>query len=52
MVCWTEDKLKQLGAETKRVDIGKQTLPTGEEIPLPKVLLGTLGKVSLFNGKS
>ncbi|XP_065367724.1 cytosolic non-specific dipeptidase [Calliphora vicina] len=44
MVLWTEDKLKALGAETKLVDIGQETLANGDKIPLPKVLLGTLGK--------
>ncbi|XP_065370121.1 cytosolic non-specific dipeptidase-like [Calliphora vicina] len=44
MVRWTEDKLKNLGAETILADIGLETLPSGEVIPLPKVLLGTLGK--------
>lgn len=48
MVRWTEDKLKELGAETKLTDIGKQTLPNGNEIHLPKILLATLGKVK-FN---
>lgn len=45
MVRWTEDKLKALGTETKLADIGTETLPNGKKIPLPKVLLGTLGKV-------
>ncbi|XP_037822686.1 cytosolic non-specific dipeptidase-like [Lucilia sericata] len=44
MVRWTEDKLKELGAETRLADIGKETLANGEEIPLPKVLLATIGK--------
>ncbi|XP_002059904.3 cytosolic non-specific dipeptidase [Drosophila virilis] len=44
MVNWTADKLKALGTEIELVDLGKQKLPTGEEIPLPKALLGTLGK--------
>lgn len=48
MVKWTEDKLKALGAETKLVDVGEETLPNGEKIPLPKVLLATLGTVSQF----
>lgn len=45
MVKWTEAKLKELGTETKLADVGVQTLPDGKNIPLPKVLLGTLGKV-------
>ncbi|XP_030385863.1 cytosolic non-specific dipeptidase [Scaptodrosophila lebanonensis] len=44
MVDWTADKLKALGTDIELVDLGKQTLPTGLEIPLPKALLGTLGK--------
>ncbi|XP_046809905.1 cytosolic non-specific dipeptidase-like isoform X1 [Lucilia cuprina] len=49
MVRWTEDKLKELGAETRLADIGKETLANGEEIPLPKVLLATIGKDSKKN---
>ncbi|XP_076628449.1 cytosolic non-specific dipeptidase 2 [Colletes latitarsis] len=43
MMKWAEVKLKDLGATTELVDIGKQTLPDKSEIPLPPVLLGTLG---------
>ncbi|XP_076298295.1 cytosolic non-specific dipeptidase 2 [Lasioglossum baleicum] len=43
MMKWAEVRLKDLGATTELVDIGKQTLPNGGEIPLPPVLLGTLG---------
>lgn len=43
MMRWAEVKLKDLGVTTELVDIGKQTLPNGSEIPLPPVLLGTLG---------
>ena len=46
MVKWSEDKLKALGAETQLVDIGEEDLPNGTKIPLPKVLLATLGTVS------
>ena len=45
---WTSNRLQQLGARTELVDIGKQTLPDGKQIPLPNVLLGTLGNVSLY----
>lgn len=45
MVLWTEAKLQELGAETSLADNGLQTLPNGEQIPFPKILLGTLGKV-------
>lgn len=48
MVLWTEAKLQELGAETTLADNGIQTLSNGEEIPFPKILLGTLGKVILF----
>lgn len=44
MVDWTAEKLKALGTEIELADVGKQTLPSGQVIPLPKVLLGTLGK--------
>ncbi|KAH8361679.1 hypothetical protein KR084_011451, partial [Drosophila pseudotakahashii] len=44
MVNWTADRLKALGAEIELADVGQQTLPSGQIIPLPKVLLGTLGK--------
>ena len=35
--------LEDLGTTTELVDVGKQTLPDGQEIPLPPVLLGQLG---------
>lgn len=43
MMKWMEIKMKELGATTELADIGKQKLPDGREIPLPPVLLGTLG---------
>jgi len=44
MMKWTEARLKDLGAITELADVGKQTLPDdGSEIPLPPVLLGSLG---------
>ncbi|KAH0947724.1 hypothetical protein HN011_009282 [Eciton burchellii] len=46
MIKWTEAKMKNLGATTELADIGKQTLPDGSEIPLPPVLLGSLGSDS------
>lgn len=46
MTRWIEDRLKELGAETRMVDNGIQTLLSGEQIPLPKILLGSLGNVS------
>lgn len=46
MVEWTAKRLKALGATIELVDIGRQTLPDGSTIPLPKVLFGQLGTVS------
>ncbi|XP_070169255.1 cytosolic non-specific dipeptidase [Polyergus mexicanus] len=43
MMKLAEVKLKNLGATTELVDIGKQTLPDSSEIPLPPVLLSDLG---------
>ncbi|KAG7211449.1 hypothetical protein KM043_010733 [Ampulex compressa] len=42
MMKWAEVRLKDLGAVTELADVGKQTLPNGQEISLPPVLLGTL----------
>lgn len=46
MVKWTAEKLKALGTTIELADVGKQTLPNGTVIPLPNVILGTLGNVS------
>ncbi|KAL0613508.1 Cytosolic non-specific dipeptidase [Plecturocebus cupreus] len=35
--------VRQLGGSVELVDIGKQKLPDGSEIPLPPILLGILG---------
>ncbi|KAL5291197.1 CNDP2 family protein [Megaselia abdita] len=43
MVNWTADKLKALGTTIELADVGTQTLPNGTTIPLPNVILGTLG---------
>ncbi|CAL7935327.1 unnamed protein product [Xylocopa violacea] len=43
MMKWAEIRLKNLGVTTELADVGKQTLPDGKQIPLPPVLLGTLG---------
>jgi len=43
MLQWVATRLETEGASISLVDIGKQTLPDGKEIPLPPVLLGTLG---------
>lgn len=47
-VNWTAEKLRKLGVEVELADIGNQTLRGGRVIPLPKVILGTLGDVSTF----
>ncbi|CAD6998675.1 unnamed protein product [Ceratitis capitata] len=44
MVRSVADKLIGLGADVELADIGSQRLPNGKEIPLPNVILGTLGK--------
>jgi len=43
MVQWTKARLEKLGTKCQLKDIGMQTIPTGEKIPLPPVLLGQLG---------
>lgn len=43
MVQSVADDLKKLGAECELVDVGTQTLPDGQSLPLPPVLLGKLG---------
>ncbi|CAD7092612.1 unnamed protein product [Hermetia illucens] len=43
MVEWTAEKLKKLGTQVELVDVGVETLHNGQQIPLPNVLLGTLG---------
>ncbi|KAF7691392.1 hypothetical protein HF521_011689 [Silurus meridionalis] len=35
--------IERLGGTTELVDIGKQKMPGGEEIPLPPIILGRLG---------
>ncbi|KAM9385058.1 cytosolic non-specific dipeptidase isoform 1-T2 [Pholidichthys leucotaenia] len=35
--------IERLGGTVELVDIGKQKLPSGEEIPLPPIILGQLG---------
>ncbi|XP_014906094.1 cytosolic non-specific dipeptidase-like [Poecilia latipinna] len=37
------DEIKRLGGKVELVDNGTQKLPSGEEIPLPPILLGSLG---------
>lgn len=43
MIKWAEAQFKQLGATTELAELGSQKLPNGKEIPLPPVLLGSLG---------
>uniref|UniRef100_A0A3B4HCJ5 Carnosine dipeptidase 2 n=1 Tax=Pundamilia nyererei TaxID=303518 RepID=A0A3B4HCJ5_9CICH len=35
--------IERLGGTVELVDVGKQKLPSGEEIPLPPIILGQLG---------
>jgi len=44
MMKWMGDELKDLGAEIEYVDIGNQTLPDGQVLKLPPVLMGELGQ--------
>ena len=44
MVHWAGDRLKKLGAEVEYANVGMQELPNGTKIPLPPVLMGSLGK--------
>lgn len=34
---------EKLGAKTELADIGEQVLPDGSKLPLPPILMGTLG---------
>ena len=43
MVKWTQKELENLGATTQLEELGDQTLPDGSKLPLPPVLLATLG---------
>lgn len=47
MVEWTAEKLKVLGATVELRDIGMQKVD-GKEIPLPNVIIASLGNVSFF----
>ena len=44
---WTKAKLEGLGAKVELRDVGSQTLPDGTVLPLPNVVLGELGTVSI-----
>jgi nonspecific dipeptidase len=43
MIKWAEAQFKQLGASTELADLGNEMSRNGKEIPLPPVLLGSLG---------
>ncbi|CAG0898011.1 unnamed protein product, partial [Cyprideis torosa] len=43
MLEWAGSRLESFGAEIEYANIGSQTLPDGDVIPLPPVLLGSLG---------
>nr|XP_022904090.1 cytosolic non-specific dipeptidase [Onthophagus taurus] len=40
MIQWASDRLKKLGCNITLRDVGTQTLPNGDTIPLPPVLFG------------
>lgn len=40
---WVLQEFGKFGAKTELVDVGTQTLSDGSVIPLPPILLGTLG---------
>jgi len=42
MADWLNTELRQLGVDTKLVDLGKHTMD-GEELPLPPAILGRIG---------
>ncbi|XP_061178072.1 cytosolic non-specific dipeptidase-like [Saccostrea echinata] len=44
MVEWVKAGFEKIGATTELAEIGEQTLPDGSKLPLPPILLGTLGK--------
>lgn len=48
MIDWAEKRLKKLGVETQQHEIGKQTLPDGNSLKLPNVLMGVLGDVKIY----
>ncbi|KAH3876943.1 hypothetical protein DPMN_000796 [Dreissena polymorpha] len=43
MMEWTKQEMEKLGATCELEDIGEQTLPDGSKLPLPPILLGSLG---------
>jgi Cys-Gly metallodipeptidase DUG1 len=45
MADWLNAQLKQLGVDTKLVDLGRHTMD-GEDLPLPPAILGRIGNDS------
>lgn len=43
MVHWTKKRLNDLGAEIFLRELGSQTFPDGQTVPLPPAILGSLG---------
>ena len=43
MVKWMGTELEKCGAKIEYCDVGEQELPDGKKIPLPPVLMGSLG---------
>lgn len=43
MIEWTKKQIEALGGTCELEPLGDQTLPDGKKIPLPPILLGTLG---------
>ncbi|CCD73878.1 Peptidase M20 dimerization domain-containing protein [Caenorhabditis elegans] len=41
---WARDQLKTLGVETSLWELGQQTLPSGEQLPLPPAVFGVYGR--------
>lgn len=45
MADWLNEQLKQLGVDTKLVDLGRHIMD-GEDLPLPPAILGRVGNDS------
>ena len=45
MAKWLNSQLKQVGVDTKLVDLGRHTM-NGEDLPLPPAILGRVGNDS------
>jgi len=44
MMHWGKKMMEKLGAKCELVDVGKQTLPSGQVLDLPPILIGHLGE--------